>query len=168
MEIEEIEEIEKSDRPITCQPPSEVIVKIEAILKLGALPVCEIDEFRLINFVVGRRWSRQELTPFPLEGIESSIRAKRNSELSIVVNCETDAGARACGRIGRINFHGGDCPGENTSQIVSSDRFCVLRVIHDRARPVSPSSPGDRNHFCSAGSPRASKNHRGRSPPQGL
>ncbi|NER36016.1 MAG: hypothetical protein F6J93_18865 [Oscillatoria sp. SIO1A7] len=166
----EIEEIKKSDRPITCEPPSEVIVKIEAILKLGALPVCELDEFRIISFVVGRRWSRQELIPFPLEGIESSIcRAKRNSELSIVVNCETDAGARACGRIGRINFHSGDYLGENTSQLVSSDRLCVLRVIQDTARPapVSPSYSGDRRSFCSLlrDSPRVTETYRVRSPP---
>lgn len=164
----EIEEIEKSDRPITREPPSEGIVKIEAILKLGALPVCEIDE-KVINFGVRRRWFRQELMPFTLEGIESSIcRAKRNSELSIVVNCETDAGARACGRIGRINVHS-DYLEEKTSQIVSSDRLCVLRVIHDTASPVtvSLSSSSDRHSFCSLlrDYPRVTENYRGRSPP---
>lgn len=176
----ETEGTENSDRQITGEPPCEGIVEIDAILSLGALPVCKVEE-SIINLGLSRRWFRPELTLLTLGKIEerdlilaacfteSIRRAKSNSESGIVVTSETDAGARACGTIGKINVHSYACPGDETSAIVESDRFCLLRVIDGTARPapVSPTIPGDRRQFCSvlADSPIAIEIYRGRSPP---
>lgn len=195
-EEDKLMETEKSDRPITYEPTSEVIIEIEAILRLGALPVCELDE-SIINVELCCRWRRPGLTVLSLEEIDkiepvsealftkSIYRANSNSEPSIVITSDTDAGARVCGKIGKIHVHSYDCPGDETSAIVESDRFCILRVIDGTARPapLSPTAPGDlpspeggatptvtlgdRHPFGSvlADTLRATTTHRGRSPP---